>query len=525
MRRLLPRSFLAPPVSARRSTSTYVRDPRFATVADADVDFFRENLSPNSVVEGSQGRSVDGRTADRHQDDALSPYNVDWLNQYHGKSTLALRPRSTRDVSTILEHCNSRRLAVTPQGGNTGLVGGGVPIFDEIVVSTSRMNKILDFDEVSGILVCEAGCVLQDLDNFLAERGHMVPLDLGSKGSCQIGGNVATNAGGLRYLRYGSLHGSVLGLEAVLPDGRVLDTLSTLRKDNTGYDLKQLLIGSEGTLGMITKVALSVPRRPTSSRTMFLGLNDFESVCTTYARAREQLAEVLSAFEVADAQSLDMLFEELPHHREPLDSRYPFHLVIEVSGSNETHDAEKMEAFLAALMSDGIVQDGVVAQDAAQSADIWSLRENITVALNKAGYVYKYDFSLPLHSFYKLVEETRDRIEDRFGDGSEESRSKVPLRVVGYGHVGDSNLHLNVCTPGQKKPTREVLDVIEPFVYDYVRDQKGSISAEHGLGQMKPAKIFHSKSEASVAMMRQLKHMFDPNGICNPYKMLPPLSP
>ena len=291
-----------------------------------------------------------------------------------------------------------------------------MPIFDEIVVSTSRMNRILDFDEVSGVLVCESGCVLQDLDDYLAERGHMVPLDLGSKGTCQIGGNVATNAGGLRYLRYGSLHGSVLGLEAVLPDGRVFDSLSTLRKDNTGYDMKQLFIGSEGTLGIITKVALSGPRRPTSARTMFLGLRDFDAVRSTYARAREQLAEVLSAFEVADAQSLDMLFEELgEHHKEPLDQRYPFHLVLEVSGSNAAHDAEKMDAFLEALMSDGIIEDGVVAQDDEQSSKLWGLRENITVALNQAGYVYKYDFSLPLDSFYELVEETRARIEARFG--------------------------------------------------------------------------------------------------------------
>ena len=249
----------------------YARDPRFAALDDSDLAFFRDRLAPQGLV---------------HGDDSVAPYNVDWLGQYHGRSRLALRPRDTEDVSAILAHCNDRRLAVTPQGGNTGLVGGGVPIFDEIVVSTSRMNRILDFDEVSGVLVCESGCVLQDLDDYLAERGHMVPLDLGSKGTCQIGGNVATNAGGLRYLRYGSLHGSVLGLEAVLPDGRVFDSLSTLRKDNTGYDMKQLFIGSEGTLGIITKVALSVPRRPTSARTMFLGLRDFDAVPARIAGAR-----------------------------------------------------------------------------------------------------------------------------------------------------------------------------------------------------------------------------------------------
>jgi FAD/FMN-containing dehydrogenase len=500
-------------------------------VADSREDSM-ENAMEDSMKDGMKGIEDDVKDGMKDGEDGedgvedgmddMAPYNVDWLGQYHGESRLALRPRHVDDVRAILARCHERGLAVTPQGGNTGLVGGGVPVFDEIVVSMARMNGILAFDEVSGVVTVEAGCVLQDLDDFLAARGHMVPLDLGSKGTCQIGGNVATNAGGLRYLRYGSLHGSVLGLEAVLPDGRVFDSLSTLRKDNTGYDLKQLFIGSEGTLGIITKVALSVPRRPTSARTMFLGLRDFDAVRTTYARAREQLAEVLSAFEVADAQSMDMLFEERgDHHREPLDRRYPFHLVIEVSGSHAAHDAEKMDAFLEALMGDGLVEDGVVAQDAEQSAALWALRENITVALNQAGYVYKYDFSLPLNSFYELVEETRARIEARFGGGDAGGESEIPLRVVGYGHVGDSNLHLNVCTPGRKRPTPEVTEVIEPFVYDFVREKRGSISAEHGLGQMKPAKIFHSKSEDSVGLMRQVKALFDPRGICNPYKMLP----
>ena len=478
----------------RRLSSAIHRNPLFATLTDQDIAFFEQNLSSNSVVQ---------------DDDALSTYNKDWLNQYTGASALALRPSTTEDVATILKYCNGRKLAVTPQGGNTGLVGGSVPLFDEVIVSFSRMNQVLEFDPVSGIVVCEPGCVLQDLDNWLAERGHMVPLDLGAKGSCQIGGNVATNAGGLRYLRYGSLHGSVLGMEAVLPNGEVLDAMSMLRKDNTGYDVKQLFIGSEGTLGAITKLAISVPRRPLSVNTMFLALKDFDAVRTTYSKAREQLAEVLSAVEFADRESLDVLFAEFPGvHREPFQEKFPFHMLIEVSGSDANHDREKMDSFLEFCMVEGLIEDGIVAQDSQQSTALWGLREDITVALAQAGHVYKYDFSLPLEHFYQIVQVMRERLKD----------VAVDTHTVGYGHVGDSNVHLNICTPGTRGVTAEVMDVIEPFVYDFVRDHGGSISAEHGLGQMKPDKIFHTKSHTSVDVMKQIKQVFDPNSIMNPYK-------
>ena len=474
----------------------FIRNPSFAKLNEKDIAFFERNLSPGSVVT---------------DEDALTNYNNDWLNQYHGSSKLALRPGNTEDIAIILRHCNERKIAVTPQGGNTGLVGGSVPVFDEVVVSLSRMNKVLDFDEVSGIVVCEAGCVLQDLDNWLKERGHMVPLDLGAKGSCHIGGNVATNAGGLRYLRYGSLHGSVLGMEAVLPNGNILDALSKLRKDNTGYDLKQLFIGSEGTLGAITKLAISVPRRPLSVNTMFLALKDFDSVRKTYSKAREQLAEVLSACEFADRESLDILFTELSDiHREPFQEKYPFHMLLEVSGSDSDHDREKMDRFLEYCMEEGMIEDGVVAQDSQQSAALWGLREDITLALAQAGHIYKYDFSLPLEHFYEIVEETRLRLK----------QVDIDTVTVGYGHVGDSNVHLNICTPGLRGGTPEVMKIIEPFVYDFVREKNGSISAEHGLGQMKPDKIFHTKSQTSVDVMTDIKSVFDPNGIMNPYKHL-----
>lgn len=247
----------------RQLASSVERDARFSRLNDDDLEFFRAALGEGAVI------------TDEFE---LQNYNTDWQKKYHGASRLALRPGSTAEVSAILAHCNDRRLAVTPQGGNTGLVGGATPVHDEVVVSLSRMNKVLSFDGDSGIVTAEAGVVLAALGQYLDARGHIVPLDLGAKGTCHIGGNVSTNAGGLRYVRYGSLHGSVLGLQAVLADGTVLDNLSTLRKDNTGYDLKQLFIGAEGSLGIVTAVSLLAPFKPKSVQVAMMALPSFEAL-------------------------------------------------------------------------------------------------------------------------------------------------------------------------------------------------------------------------------------------------------
>src|SRR6201996_495710 len=236
---------------------------------------------------------ADAATADAAE---LAGFNSDWMRKYTGKSSLVLRPRTPEQVSRILAHCNERKLAVVPQGGNTGLVGGSVPVFDEIVISAQRMNGIRSFDPVTGVLVAEAGLVLEVADAYLKERGYIFPLDLGAKGSCQIGGNVSTNAGGLRLLRYGSLHGTVLGVEAVLADGTLVDDLSKLRKNNTGYDLKQLFIGAEGTLGIITGISILCPQRSKAVNVAFLGLESYEKVQEAFKAAKGQLSEILSAF-------------------------------------------------------------------------------------------------------------------------------------------------------------------------------------------------------------------------------------
>ncbi|KAI8634867.1 hypothetical protein F5Y19DRAFT_461417 [Xylariaceae sp. FL1651] len=495
------------PRRAKFTTDTYPeikRDPRFAQITKEHVEFFRGLLGKDSAI-------IDGVTAEVSSDD-MEPYNGDWMRKYRGHCKLVLKPGSTEEVSKILKFCNDNMLAVVPQGGNTGLVGGSVPVFDEIVINTSRMNQIRSFDEVSGILVVDAGVVLEVADQFLAEKGYLFPLDLGAKGSCHIGGNVATNAGGLRLLRYGSLHGTVLGIEAVLPDGTIVDDLSTLRKNNTGYDLKQLFIGGEGTIGMVTAVSIQCPQRAKAVNVAFLGADSFEKIQQAFREAKTHLSEILSAFELMDSYS-QHLVHKVRQNKRPLDNEYPFYCLIETSGSNAEHDAEKLEKFLEDVMSKEIISDGVLAQDETQIKALWSQREGIPECLGHWGGVYKYDVSIPLSDLYRLVDETRQKIEEA---GLKGDTDEFPVvEVIGYGHMGDSNLHLNVAV---RRYDKRVEEVLEPFVYEWISKVNGSISAEHGLGIAKKKYIGFSRNQTMVGLMKQIKNLYDPNGIMNPYK-------
>ncbi|PQE08233.1 D-lactate dehydrogenase 2 mitochondrial precursor protein [Rutstroemia sp. NJR-2017a BVV2] len=395
-------------------------------------------------------------------------------------------------------------LAVVPQGGNSGLVGGSVPVFDEIVINTSRMNQIRSFDEVSGTLVVDAGCILETVDGYLAERNHVFPLDLGAKGSCQIGGNVSTNAGGLRLLRYGSLHENVLGIEAVLPDGTIVDDLSKLRKNNTGYDLKQLFIGAEGTIGIVTGISILCPQRSPAINVAFFGLESFEKAQTAFKEAKGQLSEILSAFELMDAQSQDIV-HKVTHNKHPLEGTHPFYCLIETSGSNAEHDTAKLEKFLESVMENDIVSDGVVAENETQVKTLWAWREGISECLGHWGGVYKYDLSIPLPELYSLVEDVRAKL-DRAGLIGDTDEYPV-VDVVGYGHMGDANLHLNVVT---RRFDKAVEKQLEPYVYEWIQERKGSISAEHGLGLAKKNYIGYSRSETMIGLMRQIKNLYDP---------------
>ncbi|XP_052161276.1 probable D-2-hydroxyglutarate dehydrogenase, mitochondrial isoform X1 [Oryza glaberrima] len=467
------------------------RNPAYSVLNSDDVSYFKSILGESGVVQ---------------DEDRVAVANMDWMGKYKGSSQLLLLPKSTAEVSKILSYCNSRRLAVVPQGGNTGLVGGSVPVYDEVIISLGGMDKIITFDNVNGILTCEAGCVLENLSSYVENKGFIMPLDLGAKGSCHIGGNISTNAGGLRFIRYGSLHGSVLGLEVVLADGTVLDMLTTLRKDNTGYDLKHLFIGSEGSLGIVTKIAILTPAKLPSTNVAFLSCNDYISCQKLLLAARRSLGEILSAFEFMDRHCINLAMKYLEGVHNPLPvSPYNFYVLIETTGSDESYDKAKLEAFLLRSMEDGLVADGVIAQDISQASNFWRIREGISEASVKVGAVYKYDLSIPVEKLYDIVEEMRSRVGDMG-------------QVLGYGHLGDGNLHLNILST---KYSDKMLAQIEPFVYEWTSKQRGSISAEHGLGLMKAEKIHYSKSSEAVQLMASIKKLLDPNSILNPYKVLP----
>lgn len=476
------------------------RSPAYKTLDETDISYFKSILDPPSIIQNP---------------DTLNSFNRDWMLKYCGQSKLVVQPTTPEQVSKILSYCNEKKLAVSPQGGNTSLVGGSVPVFDEIILSLSKLNKIRKFDEVTGILQCDAGIILQDADEYLQKQGYIFPVDLGAKGSCQIGGMVSTNAGGLRLLRYGSLHGSVLGLEVVLPNGRIIDAMHSLRKDNTGYDWKQLYIGSEGTLGIITGVSILSATRSKNINVTFVGVPDFFSVKKLFVKAKNDLGEILSAFEFMDgpSQKLTKVYRG-NDCAYPLEGEYPYYVLIETSGSNIAHDQEKIEKFLEESMENGLVEDGTLGQDEASRTDLWHWRELIPEACQMNGGVYKYDISLPLDAFPIMIKETNDRLKEKdLVDGPD----KPAIAAYGFGHIGDGNLHLNIAVNRYDKSVEKAL---EPFIYELVAALHGSVSAEHGLGFQKSHCAHYTKSQDEINIMRALRNTFDPNHIINPYKFI-----
>ncbi|XP_015435265.1 PREDICTED: D-2-hydroxyglutarate dehydrogenase, mitochondrial [Dufourea novaeangliae] len=490
------RSFSANTKPAFTSDRYKVQRGPYARITNEHTDFFDSLLGPNRVISNSE---------------ECEHYNIDYSKIVRGKSNLILKPKTTEEVSAILKYCNDNRLAVCPQSGNTGLVGGSVPVFDEIVISMKLMNKIIETNELAGVLTCEAGCVLEDMDNHLATVGLMMPIDLGAKGSCLIGGCVSTNAGGLRLLRYGNLHGNVLGLEAVKANGDVVDCLSTLKKNNTGYHLKHLFIGSEGTLGIVTKVAIQCPPLPRAINVAFLGLNSFDKVLKAFQLAKKELGEILSSYEMMDKLSLDVSTGTFDL-KNPLTTKpdgHDFYVLLETSGSNVQHDEEKLASFVEQALAEDIIEDGTLTSDPAKVKNIWSLRERISEGILREGYVFKYDISIPLPSFYKVIEVLRDRVRD----------PRI-IRISGYGHLGDGNIHVQISIPTYEA---DIAAQLQPFIFEYVSSLRGSVSAEHGIGFTKTKYLHMSRTPSEIDLMHDLKKLMDPNGILNPYKVLHPL--
>ncbi|KAF9015312.1 hypothetical protein BDQ17DRAFT_1340832 [Cyathus striatus] len=501
-------SLLRPRLVSARLAPRLSRVACYSSLTENDLAHFAKFLPPTSIISTFPPYSSSA--------DELLPFNDDWMGRFHGMSSTVLRPKTTQQVSQILKWCNERRIPVVPQGGNTGLVGGSVPIKDELIISLSNMNNIRSFDPISGVLVADAGCILQSLTDHIAPHDHIMPVDLGAKGSCQIGGNVATNAGGLRLLRYGSLHGTVLGLEVVLADGTVLDQLTTLRKDNTGYDLKQLFIGSEGTLGIITAVSILTPPAPEASNNLILALPSFSNVLPLYQIVKRQLSEILSAFEYIDRTAYNLAVKHGQGRAlsdDEVEGAECF-VLVETSGGHREHDEEKLSHLLESLFESdtSLINTGVLSQSPAQFSSIWALREGVTEAVSKEGKAYKYDISVPLASFKDVVDGVREHLRSK---GL--LHDKAVKHVIGYGHVGDGNLHLNVVADAYLP---EIQDALEPYVYEVVSSLRGSISAEHGIGAAKTHALSYSKSVVAIELMRKIKTVFDPHGIMNPGKVL-----
>ncbi|EIE86461.1 hypothetical protein RO3G_11172 [Rhizopus delemar RA 99-880] len=444
------------------------RNSNFAKITDKDIDYFKSVLSPNNIIYEPDPESLE-----------IKQHNVDWFNLYRGSSSLCLFPTTTEQVSKVLRYCNQHSLAVVPQGGNTGVSGGAVPIFDEIILNSSKMNKIRHFDEISGVAVVDCGVILENLSQFLEPKGYTVPLDLGAKGSCQIGGNVSTNAGGLRLIKYGNLH------------------------------------GAEGTLGYVTGVSLLTPRLPKAVNVAMIALNSFETVQKAFVMAKEDLSEILSAFEFWDHESVDVVKSQMMDQSNyPIEGKHAFYALIETQGSNREHDQEKLDSYITRLFQADVAKDGVLAQDSKQAETFWSWREEIPGSIAKSGTAMTYDFGLDAPLLYKMVEDTKDHFDKKGLLG----KDKLYSNLIGFGHLGDGNLHLMANLNEFDNGGQSLMD---DFVFDWAIKHNGSISAEHGIGISKVHYMKKAKTDAQLRIMKTLKDALDPKGIMNPYKIIP----
>jgi len=436
----------------------------------------------------------------------VKPYFIDARRLYTtGRAECVVRPGSTAEVSRLVALCAGEDVAIVPQGGNTGLSGGSVPTGArrEIVLSLSRMNRIRELDALNDTITVEAGCVLATVQQAAEDAGRFFPLSLGAEGSCQIGGNLSTNAGGVNVLRYGMAREQVLGIEVVLPDGRVWEGLRGLRKDNTGYDLKQIFVGAEGTLGIITAAVLRLRPRPTANVTAFIGVETPRRAVELLAALRGRLGERLSAFELISRPSLEAVVSHLKE-KDPLPAPHPWYVLAEIADGGDTallH--EQVEQALAGAAEDGLLRDATLAQSVTQARALWKLRESIP----EAQFVnVKHDISVAVSKIPELVERLGAALRAKYPD----------VYPYIFGHVGDGNLHYNV---GPEKMVKE-RPAVNRIVYDVVAALGGSISAEHGLGQLKREEIRRHKSALELELMAALKRTLDPKGIMNPGKVI-----
>jgi FAD/FMN-containing dehydrogenase len=444
-----------------------------------------------------------------------APYLIDHRQLYQGAALAVALPRTVAQVSQLLAWCDQARLGVVPHGGNTSYCGGATP--DEsgrqLVLSLQRLNRIRSLDAANYSLVAEAGCILANLQQAADEAERLLPLTLGSQGSCQIGGNLSTNAGGTSVLRYGMARDLVLGLEVVLADGRVLDGLTALRKDNTGYDIKSLFLGAEGTLGVITAASLKLFPKVRDVATAFVAVADVRAAVALLGRLREASSDRVSSFELIPRIAVELTARHIPQVTDPLDQAHDWYVLCELSSSRAADGLEQLLATaLGAALSDGLVLDAAMARNERERAALWRLRESIPEAQRKAGASLKHDIAVPV-----------DALPDFLARAALWVNTSVPQgRLVVYGHVGDGNLHFNLSPAAGvgAEPFLALAPAVRRAIHDLVREFRGSFSAEHGIGRLKVEELERYADAVELQLMRAVKTAFDPHGIMNPGKVL-----
>jgi FAD/FMN-containing dehydrogenase len=441
----------------------------------------------------------------------IAPYVTEERELFHGRSPLVLRPGSTTEVSEICKLASAHRIALVPQGGNTGLVGGQTPHHGEVVISMRRMDRIRDIDTASNTMTCEAGVILQVAQQRASELDRLFPLSLGAEGSCTIGGNLSTNAGGTAALAYGVAREMALGVEVVLADGRVLNALSKLKKDNTGYDLRNLFIGAEGTLGIITAATLKLFPKPRAVETAYVGLKSPAQALKLLAISQNEAAGSLTSFELLADIAVDFSLRHGIDVRDPLPSKHPWYVLMELSSPRD--DARgALESILAKGLEDGIVDDAMIAANLSQRQALWKLRDEMSAAQKPEGGSIKHDISVPVAAVPDFIAEA-DAAVIKLIPGA---------RPVPFGHLGDGNIHYNVSQPvgGDTADFMSRWHEVNEAVFAIVRRMGGSISAEHGIGVLKRDELPEVKDKVAIELMRGIKSMLDPLGIMNPGKVL-----
>ncbi|MEM9496097.1 MAG: FAD-binding oxidoreductase [Pseudomonadota bacterium] len=444
--------------------------------------------------------------------DAAAPFLSERRGRWAGEAGLILAPATTEEVAKIVALCAEARVAITPQGGNTGLVGGQMPIGGEILLSLKRMARIREIDPLNNTMTVDAGVVLAAAQDAARDAGRFFPLSIGSEGTCQIGGVLSTNAGGVNVLRYGSARQQVLGLEAVLPNGSVWNGLRKLRKDNTGYDLKQLLVGAEGTLGIITGAVLKLYPSTVQTTTAFVGVPSADAAVELLSYAQGETGGAASSFELISRQSLDLVVQYIPGARDPLRASHPWYVLAEFSSGAGGALREQTEDMLAGAMEKGMVVDAAIAENEKQAGDFWRMRHSISEAINHVGLGARHDVSVATSAIPAFLERADAAV-----------RELAPgARIVAFGHVGDGNVHYDIAPAegAAKNALDNLRDDIERAVYDVIAEFSGSISAEHGVGQHKRSAIAAQKSDTEMTAMRAIKSALDPLGIMNPGKVL-----